>query len=184
MRTKQLSLLPKEFMIKSSAFGGALLVGKRKSVRPPSTKEPFHLVLKSNQAKGELSFVNNRKLLDGILQRSSKKWGVKILRHEWVWDHLHGIFMVSNRALYKAWIRELTSEIVKALSQRIKRTLENFFPLRPFTRIIKWGRDLKNAFRYLELNQMELFGCRPAKQKARKSNICKPPDGSPSRRRN
>jgi len=36
--------------------------------------------------------------------------------------------------------------------------LIKIFTLRPFTRILKWGRDLKGVFNYLKINQMESFG--------------------------
>jgi len=39
-----------------------------------------------------------------------------------------------------------------------QRDLKKIFYLRPFTRIIEWGRDFKNAFSYLTLNQLEGLG--------------------------
>jgi REP element-mobilizing transposase RayT len=173
MRTKQLSLLPKEFMLKDTSFGGDLLVGKRKAARPITAKNPIHMVLKSTKAKGNLSFMNHRKKLDEVLRRVSNKWGITLMKHEWNWDHLHSIIRVPNRTIYNNWMRELTAALVHALSIKTGTKLSSFFDHRPFTRIIQWGKDLKNALDYLELNQMEIFGCRPFKKKGKPNSTRK-----------
>ena len=169
MRTKQLHLLPKEIIPTNASFGGSLRRGKRKIARPLSAKNPVHLVIKSSFARGSLSFVNNRKLLDDRLRRSAKKWGTKIMNHKWNWDHAHLIIHIANRTIYKYWIREFTGAVVQALTKKTGYELKRFFDHRPFTRIIQWGRDLKNAFDYLDLNEMEIFGCRPPRKTKRRS---------------
>lgn len=150
---KQTSFIP-HF---SSEFGGALLEGKRKTVRPLTSKKPIHIVIRSIKARGSHSFANNRKRLDQELQRCSKKWGIKVYSRVWVWDHLHAIIKIPNRTLYKNWIRELNSAIVRSLKAK------DFFELRPYTRVIEWGQHLLQAQSYLELNEMETFGLRPRK---------------------
>lgn len=163
MRTSQLSLLPK--LAKSStSFGGSLLHGRRKAERPISAKRPMHLVLKSTQAVGTLSFVNHRRSLEVVLQRCARKWGVRLMDHQWNWNHLHVVILVPNRTIYHHWIRELTGSVVRTLEGKTGIFLRRFFDHRPFTRVLQWGRDLQNALAYLELNEMEIFGCRPPKK--------------------
>lgn len=186
-RSKQLSLIPKNQMVSigtragAKAFGGDLSKGKRKVARPLATNRPIHLVLKSTRAKGQLSFLNHQSHLDRVLKSVSKKWGIVIRRTAWVGNHVHCIIEVGSRFQYRAWIRELTAGIVRTLSQRCRlrlnergemnrsslldslADLKSFFDHRPWTRIIEWGKDYRQALDYLTLNQMEAFGLRPSK---------------------
>lgn len=152
---KQLSLFPNEF---SKSFGGSILKGKRKSARTLSSQHPIHLVLRSSKAHKSLSFANNRSKLDRIYRACAQKWGIKIYGLVWNFDHVHAVIKIPNRTLYINWIREVTGAIAAMLGAK------DFFDERPFTRIVEWGRDLRNAKDYLELNDMERFGQRPQKK--------------------
>lgn len=160
----QLTLIPKnwlsQFGIKphAKAFGGEMLKGKRKVARPLDSKKPIHIVLKSTRAKSELSFLNHRKALDQSLQRTSKKWGVRVLDRVWMGNHLHAVIRFANRSQYRSWIRELTAGLVRQISSRTKQHLSSFYDLRPWTRVVEWGNDLRNLFDYIDLNEMELVG--------------------------
>ncbi len=173
MRTRQLSLLPKDIMNTNVSFGGSLRTGERKIARPLSSKNPIHLVIKSSMALGMLSFPNNRKTMDNIIKATAKKWGITLMDHKWNWTHLHAIIQVPNRTIYNNWIRELTGAIVQYLSKKTGLDIKRFFDHRPFTRVLHWGKDLKNAYDYLILNEMELFGCRPPKKKGKKNSTIK-----------
>lgn len=66
------------------------------------------------------------------------------------------------------FIRSLNS----ILAQRIRHhfpELTEIFSLRPYTRILSWGKDFKNALRYQVLNQMEALGLISRKKKASKA---------------
>ena len=185
-RSKQLSLIPKNQIapigIKAGtrSFGGELNSGKRKVARPLATNRPIHLVLKSTKAKGDLSFLNHQSRLDRALRRISKKWGVALRKTAWVGNHVHLIFQIGSRRQYQFWIRELTAALVRVLSERMRfvksrvpvrlhslsaiETLKSFFDHRPFTRVIEWGRDYRQAVEYLILNQMEAVGLKRPKK--------------------
>lgn len=154
---KQLSLLKPL----SKEFGGSLLIGKRKSKRPLSTKSPIHLVLKSKKAKGRLAFVNHRSHLEKCISIISKRYGVIIYEKALNFNHIHMVLRLKSIDSYHAWIRILTAEIVKILSERTRSDLKEFFTHRPYTKIISWGRQFKAAINYQILNQMEVVGLRP-----------------------
>ena len=61
-------------------FGGALLEGRRKHLRPLSVKDSLHFVLRSRWASGKDSFLaaRNRKVIENIITHFAKKFGVKI----------------------------------------------------------------------------------------------------------
>ena len=67
-------------------FGGALLEGKRKTMRPLSTKHPLHLVLKS--AHQNLFNPGNINL-ENLIKSQAKKFGIKIYDFALSWDHIH-----------------------------------------------------------------------------------------------
>ncbi len=98
-------------------FGGSLLEGKRKTMRPLSTKHPLHLVLKSCH-KGHFNPGNFS--LEKLIRSQCQKFGIKI------------------------------------------------FDLRPFTRILSWGRDFKRGLDYQILNQMEALGLVRREKRAQK----------------
>lgn len=58
--------------------GGAFFKGRRKAKRTLALKTPVHLVLKSEKARGQFSFVNHQRHLEQAIDRLSVKHGVKI----------------------------------------------------------------------------------------------------------
>lgn len=106
---KQLSLIKPNVRF----FGGALLHGRRKSKRILSTKDPIHLVMKSNWAMGPFSFLicKNRREIIHLLSTIAQKYNVKIYRHAVVGNHLHLIIKIPSREMYSGFIRELSGRI-------------------------------------------------------------------------
>ncbi len=150
-------------------FGGSLLEGKRKTKRPLSTKHPLHLILKSSYsgvfAPGNIS-------LEKLIRSQAKKFGLKIYDLALNWSHIHFILKIESRKDYNKFIRSLTAILAKRI-RKLKPHLEVIFELRPFTRIISWGRDFKRVLEYAILNQMEAFGMiiRTKRKKSRKKPV-------------
>jgi REP element-mobilizing transposase RayT len=161
-RKAQLALLEKN----SSAYGGELLNTRkgRSRGRPLSTKATMHLVLRSSQAKGKMSFRNFKKEITEILGKFSLKYGVKIVSFANVGNHLHLQIKLSNRFAYKPFIRAVTSAIAMKVSGRNRWTTpsnkkdEKFWDLRPFTRVIEGLKAFLTLRDYIEINQLEGFG--------------------------
>jgi len=136
-------------------FGGSLLKGKRKTARPLSTKHPIHLVLKSTHAR---PFPPTSRKLEKIFRAQASHYGIKIYDLALNWSHIHALITIPSRQAYLAFIRTLTAAIVRALANLTGQSLKGLFDLRPFTRILSWGREFKSVLDYLELNQMEALG--------------------------
>lgn len=151
------------FKNQSASFGGSLLFGKRKEKRPLSTKKPMHLILKSEKASAQLSFVNHRRIIENIFYKLSTRYGVKVAKLAVNFNHIHVVIHFKSIHSYKSWIRHLTAEMVREISRRTQSLLKGFFTHRPFTRILEWGKDYRNALDYLDLNLMEVVGMRPEK---------------------
>ncbi len=135
-------------------FGSSLLEGKRKTKRPLSTKHPLHLILKSSCGG---VFNPGNVSLENLIRSQTKKFGIKIYELALNWSHIHFILKIESRKNYNKFIRSLTAAVAKQI-RKLKPHLEVIFDLRPFTRIISWGRDFKRVLEYALLNQMEAFG--------------------------
>ena len=144
----------KQFKFNSTykkSFGGELLIVKRKTQRPLSMKKPIHLVLRSSQAK---VFIPWSRSLEKLIYNLADRFHVKIYDLSLNWNHIHSVIMIKDRKNYNQFIRALTSLLAEKIRRHLKITTP-IFTLRPFTRILEWGRDFERALDYLLLNQLE-----------------------------
>lgn len=90
-----------------------MLAGKRKSVRPLSSKDSIHFVLRSNWARGKDSFLapRNCKIINNIITRFAKKFGVRIYERSINGNHIHLLLKITNRPLYRAFIKAVSGKI-------------------------------------------------------------------------
>ena len=111
-KSKQFSFFNEE--VKSQKFfGGALVEGRRKSMRPLTSKESIHFVLRSSWAVGSDSFLklHNRRRIDQIINRFAKKFGVCIYQRSINSNHLHLLLRITNRRLYRSFIKAVSGQI-------------------------------------------------------------------------
>ncbi len=143
--------------------GSSLLLGKTKGRRGLSTKHAIHLVLKSD-LKSVFNPGNRR--LEQLIRNTAERFHVRIYSMALNWSHIHCVIKIKDRKNYNAFIRVLTS-ILALRIRRFKNFTGKVFTLRPFTRILNWGRDFKNVLEYLIANQSESLGLlfRPKKTK-------------------
>jgi hypothetical protein len=152
-KNPQLALL-KEMQKKQFAFGGSQLKSNPKVKRFISTKEATHLVLRSDKAKGQHSFLRRSKEAREVIYKTSEKYGVRIYKFANVGNHFHIVLRIYKRFLWKAYICELTSRLAALIGLEGK-----LWKGRPFTRVIAgWGQNFKKALSYLALNQLEAAG--------------------------
>lgn len=136
-------------------FGGSLIVGKRKTVRPLSVKCPIHLILKST---GASCFVPGSRKLESLIRTHSEKYGIRIYRMSLNWSHIHMVMKLPDKKAYVKFIRTITSRIVAYLSKLKGNNLKGLFDLRPFTKILTWGKQFKTVVEYHDLNDLEARG--------------------------
>ncbi len=133
-------------------FGGSLSVkGKRKIARILDSRKPLHFVLKS---KKSANLYSHRSLLRKLLLLYAKKFGVKVYKESVQWDHFHFCIKITNRQLYRGFIRALTGVI----SQKLGKGL---WILKPYSRVVTWGRDFLSVMDYILLNDCEVSGIVP-----------------------
>jgi len=143
-------------------FGGSLLQGKRKSARPLSTKKPIHLILKCS---GKSVFNPSNRKLEKLIHHQANKYGIKIYEVVLNWTHVHLLIKLPSREAYVAFIRTVTSLIVSFVSKAhgvVSKSkdldLKSIFDLRPYTKILSWGKQFQRVVEYVELNTLEALG--------------------------
>lgn len=144
-KTRQLS-----FFKNKNSFGGSLLIGHRKIQRPLSTKSAIHLILKS-QHKGIFN-PSNQSLLR-LIRSQAEKFNIRLYEVAVNWSHIHMVIKIKSREDYLKFIRALTS-LIAMRAQKAQKV----FTLRPFTRLVAWGKDFENIIQYQILNQLEANG--------------------------
>jgi REP element-mobilizing transposase RayT len=138
-------------------FGGALLSGKRKSRRPLSAKHPVHIVLK---ATGRRVFRPDDVKLKWLIRSECAKFRIQLYDSAPNWTHIHLLVRIPTRAAYVSWIRSLTSRIVRHLSKALAYDMSRIFDLRPYSKIVSWGRQFKGTLRYHIKNKIAASGAK------------------------
>ena len=93
--------------------GGALLYRKRKGIRPLSSKDSIHFELRSQWAMGADSFLarRNHKAIQNIINRFANRFGVRIYQQAINSNHIHLLLRITNRILYRAFIKAISGKI-------------------------------------------------------------------------
>lgn len=149
---KQLQLFKREKL----EFGGSLLVGKRRERRNLSQKCAIHMMLKAKF--GNLR--EHKKLIDEQIEKWAKEFNIRTYGHSVQSDHVHFNMRISTVENYKKFIRALTG--------RLAQLLKIEFKYRPFTKLIRCGRQFKNLVNYIIQNENEVTGRIPYKPRGRK----------------
>ncbi len=142
-----------------SQFGGELLIGKRKVARPISTKHAMHTTLRSETHRSFL-LPKNAAVIRNCLVLNAKKFGIQIYEYSINSNHIHLLTRARSRHGFKAFLKALSGMIAMKLSGSKKgRSLKSrFWALRPWSRIVVWGRAFINAKNYVIRNQLESTG--------------------------
>lgn len=139
-------------------FGGESLIGKRKSMRPLSIKKPLHLVISPEGLSRKFSFIKYKSEIQTLLSKTAKRFGIKIHDKSVNFTHLHLIISFGSRKQYVSFVRVFNSILVRLLEMKAKISMKGLFKLRPFTRIIHWGRDFQRMLKYIQTNRFEAEG--------------------------
>lgn len=157
-RNKQLNIgLKKEKL----EFGGGRFKSYNPNVaRPIAAKTPIHVVMRSPMAKGHLSLLFFDKEIRGILNKHSKRQGIKIYDMANAGNHIHFICYLPRTDSWRIFIRSIAGLIARLVLgvERGRGIGAKFWEGRPWTRILMWGRGYKAAKKYLGLNKIEALG--------------------------
>lgn len=182
MRAKKETLLPglEQALQKSAGLkkdkehGGELSQGKRKTFRPIDPKQALHIVLRSSKAKGQLSMLHPKycNSIERFVQKTARRWGVKLYRFANVGNHLHLLIQVPTREAWKRFSKELSGGIAQIVTGAQKGAAldrdknpsipesakRGFWDHLLYTRIVSFGRDFNGMCRYIIKNLFEAAG--------------------------
>ena len=156
-------------------------------MRPLTSKDSIHLVLRSLWAMGPDSFLvkRNHRRIELIITRFAKKFGVRVYQVAINSNHLHLLLRITNRRLYRAFIKAISGQIASQVmgqqsfldfvksrkrssagdgsrtaleGNKDGKNKSGFWEFRPFSRIVNWGKDFKTCVKYLKQNVLEAFG--------------------------
>ncbi len=174
--SKQLFLDSKYETKRMKSFGGSLLKrGHARSARPLSSKDFTHIVLKSDIAKktdvNDLRMSKKRHQITEIITQNIQNFGVRIHKLAIASNHIHLLISFKSRRKYFDCIRRITGLIARLMlkkerglacknqtDQARRQNKLGFWSQRPFTRVVKWGKDYKIIFNYIEKNILEALG--------------------------
>jgi hypothetical protein len=138
--------------------GGLKTIGHRKLERPLSSKKWIHLVLKSDKAKGKLSFLTpqNQMLIRRILKAKSRKFGIKIADGANVGNHLHLKIRIRDRKSFQKFLKSVTCLIARKITGAKRgKKFGRFWQGLAFTRVLTSALEELNLKGYIQANRIE-----------------------------
>jgi len=138
--------------------GGVKNKGHRKLQRPLSTKKWIHLILKSDKAKGNLSFLlpRNKHIIQSILKQKSKKFGVMLADGANVGNHLHLKIKIQNRESFQKFLKAVTCLIARKITGAKKGyKFGRFWQGLAFTRVLTSSLEELNLKGYIKANRIQ-----------------------------
>ncbi len=138
--------------------GGAKTSGHRKLERPLSTRKWLHLILKSDKARGELSFLQakNQTYIQKLIQSKAKKFGIKVAQQANVGTHLHLKIKISSRENFQKFLKSLTTLIARFVTGAKKgKPFGKFWQGLAFTRVLCSAKENWILDGYIAANRME-----------------------------
>ena len=142
-------------------FGGSLHKNKRKTQRPLSTSKVHHLVLKAENLQFRfpgVSLTKAKNKIDKSIHHFAAKYNIKILSNSVNYNHTHSAIRFTNRQDYMRFIRAVTADVVRVLSQHFSIDLKGLFNVLPYTKIVEYGRQLNSLLNYIQINIFESEG--------------------------
>ena len=142
----------------ANCHGGEHSVGRRKTLRPVSTKKPMHVVMRASKARGALSLRNpkNFSVVNHAIKRFAQRFEVKIYRYAINSTHIHIALRVKTRRSFQNYLRATAGVIgLKVLEAAKGRGRGRFWDLLAYSRIVQWGRGYKILLNYVLQNQLE-----------------------------
>ena len=144
------------------SYGGETVYGRRRRMRPLDRRRAVHVVLRSSRARGGWSLARreNARKVERVLKVCVKRHGVTVMRHANVGNHLHLLLRFEERKGIQAFLRAFTGWLAREVTGARKgRPIGGrFWDSLAFTRVVEFGRALRNAYFYVLQNELEAEG--------------------------
>ncbi len=151
------------------------------------SKNPIHIVLRSELAKGARSLLKNKQLVRRITLKASNRFKVQVFEKAICGNHLHLLIRGRSKTDIQNFFRVMAGHIAQEIlrlypltekerggAPKQKGCLKNqrkFWALLLFSRIVGWGRDFTNVSNYVIRNTLEALKLIPyVERKKRRVN--------------
>lgn len=159
--------------------GGDLSIRRRKSKRHLSVKNPFHVTLRSEFATGKRSLLRHKNLIYKVLNKASRRFGVKIYQQAICGNHIHLLVRGRQRFAIQNFFRVVAGHIAQKIIDLYPISVQErepgnallkgtevkykrkFWGALLYSRMVRWGRDYSNVVNYIERNNLEAIGWIP-----------------------
>jgi REP element-mobilizing transposase RayT len=160
--------------------GGVLTFRRRKSKRALDVRRPVHIVLRSELAKGRRSLKKSEAIVEKVLHKFSKRFRIRIYQTAICGNHIHclvrGYRKKDLQNFFRVFSGQVAQEILRKfpLQKHEKRAYrggthpknqKTFWSLLLYSRVVGWGRDFGNVFRYIIQNTLETLGVIPYQER-------------------
>ena len=173
------------FKASARSHGGSLSVGRRRSTRPIHSKNPIHIVLRSDLAKGPRSLMKNSQLVRRITLKASSRFKIQVFEKAICGNHLHLLIRGRSKTDVQNFFRVLAGHIAQEILRLCPLTekerggalkqagcLKNqrkFWAVLLFSRIVGWGRDFANVSSYVIQNTLEALKLIPYTERKKRA---------------
>ena len=156
--------------------GGDLSIRRRKRKRYLTTRNPFHITLRSENATGKRSLLRHKNMIYKVLNKASRRFGVKIYQQAICGNHIHLLVRGRQKIAIQNFFRVVAGHIAQKILELhpIHQTNEKrgnaqveqpkdtykrkFWKALLYSRMVRWGRDYSNVISYIERNILEAIG--------------------------
>jgi REP element-mobilizing transposase RayT len=160
--------------IKRKEHGGAYSIRRRKSKRPISSRNAYHVTLRSDVATGKRYLRRHKNLINKIIGKAKRRFCVRVYEQAICGNHIHLLVRGRSQVGLQNFFRVVAGHIAQKIleqfpllaSEQKKRgnALEyqrKFWGALIYSRRVRWGRDFKNVMNYIEMNTLEAIGWIP-----------------------
>jgi REP element-mobilizing transposase RayT len=167
----------RQFFKTTREHGGSLSVGKRRSRRSLSTKQPIHITLRSDIAYGTRSLLKHKRLIEETCKKAANLFEIKIYKMAICGNHLHLLIRGKTREDLQNFFRVLSGHVAQQILEKVplsateanktrfqrccRKNKRKFWSLLTYSRIISWGREFKVVSKYIVQNTLEALGLIP-----------------------
>ena len=116
----------------------------------------MHTVIRSHYR----TLRRHKKELSTLLNTQCKYWAIKLYKVSINSNHIHLATKVEHRDDYKNFIRTFSALSARLVTgaKKGKKLSKKFWALKPFSRIVEWGRAINTLLNYITQNQFEAEG--------------------------
>lgn len=138
--------------------GGLVSKGRRKLERPFSPRKWMHLVLKSEKAKGKLSFLaaHNQTFIRTLLYEKAERFGISLTDHVNMGNHLHIKVRSGSKPQFQKFLKSITGRIARHVTgARRGRKFGTFWQGLAYTRVLMTSFEELRLHNYFCANRTE-----------------------------